>query len=71
MAETGLLPVCGIAFLAVFFLLAILAAAMQLITALFPGLRKALDPAVVAAISSTVSTLYAGSRVTEIQEEKS
>jgi hypothetical protein len=42
---------------------------MQLITVLFPERKAAVDPTVVAAISSTVATLYPGARVTRIEEE--
>jgi hypothetical protein len=67
---TSLFPVCCIAFVAVFVLLAFLAMAMQLITLLFPERKVAVDPVLVAAISSTVASLYPGAQVTRIEEEK-
>ena len=64
-----LIAVCGTAFSAVFVLLALLAAVMQLITLVFPERQPRIDPVVVAAITSTVSTLYPNARVTKIEEE--
>lgn len=66
---TNLFAVCGIAFAAVFVLLTFLAIVMQLITVLFPGRKNALDSTIVAAISSTVASLYPGARVSRIEEE--
>lgn len=71
MDAPNLIAVCFLAFVIVFLLLAFLAAAMRLITALFPERRKALDPAVAAAISTSVATLYPGARVTRIEEKSS
>ena len=65
----NLVSACGIAFAAVFVLLAVLAGLMQLITLVFPERRAAVDPIVVAAISSTVASVYPGSRVTRIEEK--
>ena len=67
--STNLFAVCGIAFGAVFVLLTFLALVMQLLTVLFPERKSALDPTVVAAISSTVASLYPGARVSRIEEE--
>ena len=69
MSEINLIAVCGIAFGAVFVLLAFLALVMQLITIVFPERKAAIEPTVVAAISSTVASLYPGARVTRIEEE--
>ena len=49
--------------------LAFLALVMQLLAVLFPERKSALDPTVVAAISSTVASLYPGARVSRIEEE--
>ena len=65
----NLVSACGLAFGAVFVLLAVLAAVMQAITAAFPERRSIVDPAVVAAISSTVASVVPGARVTRIEEE--
>ena len=69
MGEVQILSACSIAFLAVFVLLAFLAVVMQLIMAVFPERKAVLDSVMVAAISSTVSTLIPGARVTRIEEE--
>ena len=66
----SLLAICSIAFVAVFVLLAFLAAVMQLITAAFPLEDAPTDPAVVAAISGAVVTLYPGAEVTKLEETK-
>lgn len=65
----NLVSACGIAFSAVFLLLAILAGLMELITLLFPERKSTVDEFVVAAISSTVASVYPGSRVTNIEEK--
>lgn len=64
------LPIaCGIAFLAVFLLLSLLAGLMQLITLIFPERRPSTDPVLVAAITSSVAQLIPGARVTKIEEK--
>lgn len=65
----NLLTACGIAFLAVFLLLSLLAGLMQLITLIFPGRRSSTEPHLVAAITSSVAFLYPGARVTKIEEK--
>ena len=69
----NLLTACGIAFLAVFLLLSLLAGMMSLITILFPERKSTLDPGLVAAISSATAVLFPGARVTKLRkiEEKS
>ena len=67
--NVSILAACLLAFVVVFVLLAVLAAAMQLITTLFPSRRDRVDPAIVAAVSSTVATLVPGARVVEIEEK--
>ncbi len=62
--------VCIVAFAAVFMLLSTLAVVMRLITAAFPALTQCLDPAVVAAVSTTVATVWPGARLTKIEEER-
>jgi Na+-transporting methylmalonyl-CoA/oxaloacetate decarboxylase gamma subunit len=68
-AATNLLLVCAVAFTVVFTVLALLAAAMHVITIVFPARAPAPDSAVVAAISSTVAVLVPGARVTRVEEE--
>ena len=65
---TNLVAICGLAFLTVFALLAVLALAMRALTAAFPVRQDGIDPAVVAAISSTVTSLAPGARVVRIEE---
>jgi hypothetical protein len=65
---TNLAAICGLAFLTVFALLAVLALAMRALTAAFPVRQDGLDSAVVAAISSTVTSLAPGARVVRIEE---
>jgi hypothetical protein len=64
----SLFAVCAIAMCSVFTLLAFLALAMHLITVLFPERKPAIDPAVVAAISTSVGAAIPGARVTHIEE---
>jgi hypothetical protein len=64
-----ILSICTIAFLAVFVLLGFLAVVMQLITVFFPERKVGIDQTLVAAISSTVASVYPGARVTRIEEE--
>ena len=65
----NLLTACGIAFLAVFLLLSLLAGLMQLITLLFPERKPSVESSLVAAITSTVAYLIPGARVTKIEEK--
>ena len=65
----NLLTACGIAFLAVFSLLSLLAGMMQLITRLFPERSLSMESSLVAAITSSVAFLYPGARVTKIEEK--
>ena len=65
----NLLTACGIAFLAVFLLLSLLAGMMQLITRLFPERSLSVESSLVAAITSSVAFLYPGARVTKIEEK--
>jgi hypothetical protein len=65
----SLLAACGIAFTAVFLVLGVLALIIQLITVAFPAREERTDPALVAAIASSVAALAPGARVTSIEEE--
>jgi len=62
--------VCSIAFIAVFALLAFLAAAMYLITMAFPVRDVGRDAALAAAVATSVATLWPGARVTRIEEDR-
>jgi hypothetical protein len=61
--------VCVVAFAAVFFLLSVLALVMHLITLVFPERIPAVDAEIVAAISSAVTMIIPGARVTTIEED--
>ena len=68
-----LLFVCLSSLLAVFVLLTILAVTMRILVAVFPETIKRLatsDPAMLAAITTAVASLYPGMRVTKVEEEK-
>ncbi len=65
----NLLTACGIAFLAVFLLLSLLAGLMQLITLIFPERKSSVDPVLMAAITSSVAILIPGAQVTKIEEK--
>ncbi len=65
----NLLTACGIAFLAVFLLLSLLAGLMQLITLLFPERKTSIDSSLVAAITSSVAFTIPGAQVTKIEEK--
>ncbi|MEW6071140.1 MAG: hypothetical protein AB1726_00915 [Planctomycetota bacterium] len=65
--DASLIVICCIAFAIVFLVLAFLAVAMHLIAILFPVPKTAMDPMVVAAIASAVTSQYPGARVTRIE----
>lgn len=69
MANLDLLIICVNAFLAVFFVLGILAAIMKLIMYIFP--QKTEDEAVVlAALSAAVHSVFPGIKISNIKEQK-
>ncbi len=70
MGSSDLVFICISAFLAVFVLLSLLAVVMRIILVLFPEKESGIDAVVVAAITSTVSTIYPGTRITKIEETK-
>lgn len=70
MTEPDLLTISVFAFSAVFLLLALLAALMRLLTALFPHRAEAPDDAVVAGITAAAAAAYPGTRVTRIEERQ-
>ncbi len=69
MPDLLLVNVCLTTFGVVFGVLAALAAVMHVITVIFPMRSAKGDPALVAAISSSVTSLFPNSRVTRIEEE--
>jgi len=70
MNSPDLFSVCIAAFVGVFILLAILAALMRLILAIFPQTAGKLDAAVLAAITMTAQVHYPGTKVTKVEEIK-
>ena len=70
MGSSDLVFICISAFLAVFVLLSVLAVVMRIILVLFPEKESGTYAVVVAAITSTVSAIYPGTRITKIEETK-
>ena len=70
MALSGIIATCISAFVAVFFILSLLAIIMKIILALFPDREKDEEPAYIAAITSTVHSYYPGTKITKIEEIK-
>lgn len=70
MESISVLNCCLISFLAVFILLAFLAAVIRLVTACFPEKAAGSDAAVIAAVHSAVAARFPGARVTRIEEIK-
>ncbi len=69
MGPDDLVFICISAFLAVFVLLSVLAVVMRLILVAFPEAKGGgTDAAVLAAVSSTVSSIYPGTQITKIEE---
>lgn len=67
--ETNLFIICTAAFVAVFVLLSIMAAAMRLLIMVYPAeIRAANDPALIAAITTTMDVAHPGTTVTKIKE---
>ncbi|MFV2071476.1 MAG: hypothetical protein ACC742_02340 [Thermoanaerobaculales bacterium] len=69
MDATNLFSACLIALISVFSLLGLLAMIMEMITVYFSERERALDPVLVAAISTTVASVYPRAQVTRIEEE--
>lgn len=73
MDSNQLLFVCLSSLLAVFLLLTFLAIVMRVLVAVFPETLEKLaksDAALLAAISTTITSRYPGLRVTRVEEEK-
>ena len=69
--EHSLLAVCFTAMLAVFILLSALAALIRLIGIIFPEkVPSQSDPTMLAAVATTVASVYPGWRITKIAEEQ-
>ena len=70
MDTTELYMICGIAFLIVFIILALLAFLMRLIMLIFPEKVAEIDPAIIAAVAATVQTIFPGTKMTKLEEKK-
>ena len=68
MQTQDLLTISTIAFAAVLVLLALLAGTIRLITLAFPPREDGTDAAVVAAVTSVYSTLFPGTKLTNMEE---
>jgi hypothetical protein len=70
MEPTDLTMICGIAFLIVFLILALLAFLMRIIMLIFPVKAAETDPAMIAAVAATVQTVFPGTKITKLEEKK-
>jgi len=70
MESLGLISICTSAFLAVFFILILLAIIMRLILTLFPDEQGEKDQAILAAITTSINSIYPGSNIIKIEEKK-
>jgi len=70
MEMTELYMICGIAFLVVFFILTLLAFLMRIIMLIFPEKVAAVDSALIAAVATTVQTVFPGTKITKFEEKK-
>jgi hypothetical protein len=62
--------VCVSAFFAVFTLLTLLALVMRGLISVFPEKTGKADPAMLAAVTSVVATVFPGSKITRVEEER-
>ena len=70
MEATELYLICGVAFLIVFLILAILALLMRIIILIFPEKVAELDAAMIGAVTAAVQTLFPGTKITKIEGQK-
>jgi hypothetical protein len=62
--------ICGVAFLIVFVILALLALTMKLIMIIFPEKKAVSDGAVIAALAAATQTVFPGTKITNVEERK-
>lgn len=70
METPDLLTICTSAFIAVFLLLTVLALVMRIIIVVFPQKADKTDAAFIAAMATAVSSVYPGTKITNIEEIK-
>jgi hypothetical protein len=63
------ISLCVLAFVVVFVLLSVLALSMKLIEIVLPEPEETSDATLVAAVTTTVASVYPGARVIKIEEE--
>ena len=68
MESTELLMICVAAFTAVFICLIMLAAVMKLITVILPHREEHIDTMALVALTTVVSSLYPGAKITDMKE---
>jgi len=68
--ETDLFIICGIAFLVVFIILAFLAFLMRITILIFPQKAAKMDSTIVAAIATTVYSIFPGTKISKLEEKK-
>ena len=68
MESTELLLICVAAFTAVFICLTMLAVVMKLITVILPHREEQIDTTVLVALTTVVSSLYPGAKITGMKE---
>jgi len=68
MTSSSLIFVCLSAFIAVFVLLTVLALIMRSILIAFPEKEKKLDAAIIAALTTTIQTVYPGTTIKKVEE---
>ena len=68
--ETDLIMICGIAFLIVFIILALLAILMRITMIIFPQKSVGMDSAMIAAIAATIHAAFPGTTISKLEEKK-
>lgn len=68
--DPELIYICGLAFFVVILLLAFLSIIIRLILVLFPASDAKSDPALIAAITSSYSVMYPGTKISKMEELK-
>lgn len=69
MSGPDLVVICAVAFVAVFFLLSLLAGVMHVLIRVFPAESRGIDAATMAAVTAAMSAVHPGTKVTHIEEE--
>ncbi len=70
MESTSLLNICVFALLMVFFILTVLFLLMRLVIFLFPSKKAHIDAAAMAALTAAVHSIFPGTKITKVEEEK-